>query len=79
MEPTSKTSSRIIRAVADSPGCQLEELVVACPGLTWNQVFFAVDRLSRIGQVQLVRVGIGQYAVRLSTPVPQPFANVSSV
>ena len=79
MEQTPNASNRIIHAVAESPGCLLDDLVSACPGLTWNQVFFAVDRLSRIGQVQLVRAGVGQYAVRLLSPVPPQLANAMSV
>lgn len=78
MEPPSNSSESIIHAVAESPGCLLEELVSACPGLTWNQVFFEVDRLSRAGQVQLTRTGAGTYAVRLPLPAPQ-LANALSV
>ncbi|CAE6796933.1 hypothetical protein [Nitrospira defluvii] len=79
MEQASTSSDRIIHAVAESPGCLLEELVSACPGLTWNQIFFEVDRLSRTGQVQLMRTGAGTYAVRLPTPAPQQFGSASSV
>ena len=79
MEQTLNSIDRIIHAVAESPGCLLEELVSACPGLTWNQVFFAVDRLSRTGQVQLTRTGVVTYAVRLPTPAPQQFGSASSV
>ena len=79
MEQASTSSDRIIQAVSDSPGCLLEELVSACPDLTWNQVFFAVDLLSRTGQVQLTRTGVGTYAVRLPTPAPQQFGSASSV
>lgn len=67
MEQKPTSSDHIIQAVTESPGCLLEELVVACPGLTWNQVFLEVDRLSRTGQVQLTRAGAGKYAVRLPT------------
>lgn len=79
MEQQSTSSDQIIQAMTESPGCLLEELVVACPGLTWNQIFFEVDRLSRTGQVQLTRAGVGKYAVRLPTPAPPQLANASSV
>lgn len=79
MEQRSTPSDQIIQVVSDSPGCLLEELVSACPDLTWNQVFLEVDRLSRAGQVQLTRTGVGKYAVRLPAPAPQQLANASSV
>jgi hypothetical protein len=31
----------------------MEEIVALCPDLTWNQVFMAIDHLSRTGQVRL--------------------------
>jgi hypothetical protein len=42
-----------------------EELVRMCSTHTWNQVFLEVDRLSRTGDVQLVRQRPGAYQVRL--------------
>ncbi len=33
--------------------CAMEEGVEFCPELTWNQVFLAIDYLSRTGQVQV--------------------------
>ncbi len=54
---------RIMGAVARSPGCLLEELVLACPTLTWNQVFLEVDRLTRAGQLRLKAQGPGMYSV----------------
>lgn len=36
--------------IVRSPGSQLEAVVFECPGLTWNQVFCQLDRLSREGQ-----------------------------
>ena len=43
--------------------CDLEEVVRQCAGLTWNQVFLAIDRLSRRGEVRLVPRGRGMYTV----------------
>jgi len=42
----------------------LEEITRQCTGLSWNQVFLAVDRLSRIGEVMLVPRGRGSYPHR---------------
>jgi hypothetical protein len=33
--------------------CPLEEVVALCPELTWNQVFLAIDYLSRTGQIYM--------------------------
>lgn len=70
MEQNPTSSDQVIQAVSESPGCLLEELVSACPGLTWNQVFLEVDRLSRAGEVHLTRAGAGKYVVRLPAPAP---------
>lgn len=53
----------IIRA----PGSQLEEVVVECPDLTWNQVFCELDRMRRGGQVRLTMKGPGLYALSGTT------------
>jgi hypothetical protein len=31
--------------------CPMEEVVALCPELTWNQVFLAIDYLSRTGRI----------------------------
>ena len=43
--------------------CDLEEVTRQCANLTWNQVFLAVDRLSRRGEIRLVPRGRGMYTV----------------
>lgn len=58
---------RILKVVRRAPGCQLDELEQILPGLTWNQIFLEIDRLSRIGQVQVMPIGNGTYTVRLSS------------
>ena len=56
-----------MEVIVRSPGNQLEEVVLECPDLTWNQVFCQLDRLSREGQVNLTMKGPGFYAVSRST------------
>ena len=47
----------------------MEEVVALCPELTWNQVFLAIDYLSRTGQI-CVTVDPGRtYRVQAS-PAP---------
>ncbi len=52
-----------MEVIIRSPGSQLEEMVLECPDLTWNQVFCELERLSRGGQVRLMTKGPGLYAV----------------
>lgn len=53
----------VLRVVSQAPGCSLDELAWACPELTWNQVFFAVDDLSQKGLIRLKQHGVGRYTV----------------
>ncbi len=55
-----------VLAVAQETGCTIEELLSVCQDLTWNQIFYVVDRLSREGRVQLSQAGSGTYRVRVS-------------
>ena len=43
--------------------CRLETLLETCSGFTWNQVFLAIDRMSRTGQLLLKRGASGDYSV----------------
>ena len=68
MSQLGTVADRILDAVHGAPGCQLDDLVLSLPGLTWNQVFLEIDRMSRTGQVRVMRVtamGEGTYAIRL--------------
>jgi hypothetical protein len=52
-------------AIAETTGCSFEQLISACPGLGWNQIFLEVDRLSREGSVHLRQDRPGLYRIRL--------------
>jgi hypothetical protein len=65
-------TDRILKVVRHAPGCQLDELEHSLPGLSWNQIFLEVDRLSRMGQVRVMPMGNGTYTVRLSLKRKQP-------
>lgn len=54
---------RIMEVIIRSPGGPVEEVIFECPGLTWNQVFCELDRMSRAGQVRLETKGPGLYSV----------------
>ena len=54
---------QVIGVLNRTETCDLEEVMRQCTNLTWNQVFLAVDRLSRSGEITLVPMGRGMYAL----------------
>ncbi len=58
---------RIHEIVNQMIECSIEDLFHACPDLSWNQIFAAVDRLSRTGSVGLQQKGRGNYVVQVGT------------
>ncbi len=50
--------------------CSIEEVMTLCPELTWNQVFIAIDDLSRAGQVRVTLDGDRTYRVQAQHAVP---------
>jgi len=63
MTATMSPTTQIMEVLARSNGFLLEDLAHECSGLTWNQVFLELDRLSRTGEVRLRLRGRGQYVV----------------
>lgn len=49
--------------------CPLEEVMGLCPQLTWNQVFLAIDYLSRTGHVRVMMDVDRSYTVQAYRPV----------
>lgn len=45
--------------------CPLEEMMDLCPDLTWNQMFLAIDDLSRRGEVRMTMDADRTYMVRV--------------
>jgi hypothetical protein len=50
--------------------CSIEEVMTLCPELTWNQVFIAIDYLSRTGEVRVTLDGDRTYRVQAQHAVP---------
>lgn len=50
--------------------CSIEEVMTLCQELTWNQVFIAIDYLSRSGQVRVTLDGDRTYRVQAQHAVP---------
>jgi len=71
MKLDSTLSNRILKAVADAP-CRIEELVYSFPDVTWNQVFYEVNRLSRNGRVLLMFDARGVFTVRRQNECKAP-------
>ncbi len=66
---TRMTGLRLLAALkALGRPCPLEDTVGLCPDLTWNQVFLAIDDMSRSGHVIVTRNSAGAYCIRLSDP-----------
>jgi hypothetical protein len=61
-QPTA-VENQVIDILQHTGACDLEEIARQCTNLTWNQVFLAVDRLSRCGEIRLVPRGRGMYTV----------------
>jgi hypothetical protein len=45
-----------VRSVLEDRGtaCSSDDVTQLCPDLTWNQVFLAIDFLSRTGQADII-------------------------
>jgi hypothetical protein len=54
---------QVIDIVHRAQACDLEDVMRQCTNLTWNQVFFAVDCLSRSGEIMLMPKGRGIYTL----------------
>ena len=52
-----------LEIIVRSPDSVLDEIVLKCPDLTWNQLFVVIDRLSREGVLTMSPKGRGQYAL----------------
>ena len=59
---------QVIDLVHRAGSCDLEEIMLHCPNLTWNQVFLAIDGLSRSGELMLVSRGRGLYTMIFRQP-----------
>lgn len=57
-------ATQVMEVILRSPGCLMDDVVLECPDLTWNQVFSALDRMSRNGEITLTWRAPGKYEVR---------------
>lgn len=61
---------RILAILESGKGQMLEQLATFLPDVIWSQVFLAVDRLSRSGQVVLRKVSGQGYRVSIKQARP---------
>lgn len=66
MPPSCKASRQTLEVIIRSPGTMVDDVVFQCPDLTWNQIFLAIDRLSREGAVTVTPKGQGLYAIQVA-------------
>ena len=62
---------QVMEIIVRQPGSTLDDIVLECPDLTWNQVFITIDRMSREGTLKLMPRGRGVYTVQFSHNVQQ--------
>jgi hypothetical protein len=61
--------SRVHSALEDlGTDCPMEEVMGLCPDLTWNQMFLAIDYLSRTGQIRVTLDAGRTYRVAAAPP-----------
>ena len=66
MAHLSNIGQQVMEIIVHQPGTTLDDIVLECPDLTWNQVFIAIDRMSREGTINLTPKGRGVYTVQFS-------------
>jgi len=59
----------IIKLLRKSGPCRLDDVVTYLPNHSWGEVFGAIDRMSRDGQVLLRQSGYSTYQVALHSRV----------
>ena len=62
---------QVLEVIVRTPGSALDDIVLECSNLTWNQVFIIIDRLSREGVLKLAPKGAGLYRVDLQATARQ--------
>ena len=59
MQGPNTVAAQILELVRANPGCGLDELTERLPAVQWSDVFIEVDRLSRSGQLRLIKQNSG--------------------
>jgi hypothetical protein len=70
-------TTQVLDVLQRNQTCEFDLLVHDCSEFTWRQLFYEVDRLSRLGQLCLYPVGEGHYFLRLPQKEDSPQANAT--
>lgn len=66
MMPINASAEEVVLDMLQRTGpCYLDDLVIQLPNLSWNEVFVAVDRMSRDGRLFLRRLARSTYYIAL--------------
>lgn len=76
-DPTT-VGTRILHELEQHGACTIEALTAILPSCSWNQVFMAVDTLSREGALRLQLHARSQYVVSLAGPRTDTYRPVIS-
>jgi hypothetical protein len=69
---------RVHRALEEyGKDCSMEEVVGLCPDLTWNQVYLAVDYLSKTGIVRVALDPDRTYTIHVYPTHSEPLQTAS--
>ena len=52
MLPSKPIATQVLESLARNPACEFKQLVADCPEFSWNKLFYEVDWLSQLGQLQ---------------------------
>jgi len=66
MKPHSTLTNRMLDAIAQAPGCRIEELADLFPEITMKEIFYTLGYLSRNGDLRLIVDRQGSFAVTTS-------------
>jgi len=60
-QPSSRSEDLVLKALQTNEALSLEQITERVPDLSWNDLFHAVDTLSRRGDLILQRKGFAYY------------------
>jgi hypothetical protein len=74
MMPTDASAQEeaVVEMLQRTGPCCLDDLVRYLPNLSWDEVFVAIDRMSRDGRLSLRQLGYSTYQITLRSLIASP-------
>jgi hypothetical protein len=74
MMPTNASAQEeaVVEMLQRTGPCCLDDLVRYLPNLSWDEVFVAIDRMSRDGRLSLRQLGYSTYQITLRSLIASP-------